>query len=264
MPFNSETGAMPTAAPVTIPQGEYCFGATSLDGLKIVSLDPRHSDDEQKRICLIFENQFRDMFARRRFEEIRELINSMIESFPGLWRPVQEREDCVIRAFWDEREYREYQRVHPNSPKPVVWGLPSFSRLFYLMGATYSRELRYSLAHICLLNGYEYEPDHPGLWMAKGNLLSWENRFEEALEAFRTAATIRSWTPPTIVARCIHGQGWVLGELKRFTEARDAFVQALEADPDDVEAQRSLQGVLHHLRQLRELEGTAPAAAHLM
>ena len=264
MQFNSETGVVRNAAPKPAPQGEYSFLASSLDGLKIVSLDPRHSDEEQKRICLIFENQYRDMFERRRFADARALIDSMIDSFPGIWTPVQEHEDCVIRAFWDESEYLAYQRVHPNPPKPVVWGLPSLSRQFYLMGATYSRELQYGLAHTCLLNGYEYEPDHPGIWMAKGHLLSWENRFEEALEAFRTAATVRAWTPPLVAARCVHGQGWVLGELKRFTEARDAFARALEIDPNYEDAQRSLQGVSQYLRQLREQEGIAPAAGYLM
>jgi tetratricopeptide (TPR) repeat protein len=130
--------------------------------------------------------------------------------------------------------------------------------------SSYSRELRFNLAHTCLLNGYEYEPDHPGLWMAKGSLLNWENRFAEALEAYRTAATIRSWTPPSVVANCIHGQGVALGALHRLTEARDAFAQALELDPEYEDAKRDLALVLYDLQQLRKREGGAPVPTYLM
>jgi tetratricopeptide (TPR) repeat protein len=264
MEFHSETRALRKVTPRKAVQGEYSFGTSALEGVKIVSLDPRHSDEEQKSISFIFENQFAELMGRRRYDDARVLVETILDSFPGIWRPVQEREDCVVRTFWDESEYFAYQSAHPNPQKPVVWGLPSLSRLFYQLGGTYSRQLEYGLAHTALLNGFEYEPDHPGLWMAKGNILSWENRFEEALEAFQIASTIRSWTPPSILARCIHGQGWVLGELKRFTEARDAFERALAADPDYEDAQLSLRGVTQYLWQLRKLESSTSGSAYRM
>lgn len=239
-------------------------GTGTYDYSKIVSLDPRYSDDEQRRMSLVLESRIADLFADSRFAEISALIDPIIQSFPGIWRPVQEREDCVIRAFWDEREFLGYQRAHPNLPKPVLWGLPSISKLFYVMAAAESRESRFSLAHTSLLNAWEYEPDHPGIWMAMGNLLNWENRFEEALKAYRTAATIRSWTPPAVVANCVDGQGVALGALHRLPEARDAFKQALELDPDYEDAKRDLGRVLYDLQQFRKLEAGAPAPTLVM
>lgn len=252
-------------APAPQQQSQDSSPATGThDDSKIVSLDPRYSDDEQKEMALVFENRIEDLFESSRFADVRALIDPIIESFPGIWRPIQEREDCVIQAFWDEREFLAYQRAHPDQAKPVLWGLPSLSKLFCIQAASYSRELLFRSARVCLLNAWEYEPDHPRIAMAKGNLLNWENRFEEALEAYRGAATVRSWTAPSVVAKCLHGQGVALGALHRLPEARDAFAQALELDPEYEEAKRDLGRVLYDLQQFRKLEASAPAATRVM
>ena len=253
----------PEAAPQQQSQDSSPGTGTHNDS-KIVSLDPRYSDDEQKEMSLVFENRIADLFENSRFADVRALIDPIIESFPGIWRPIQERGDCVIRAFWDEREFLAYQRAYPNQAKPVLWGLPSLSKLFFIQAASYSRELLFRSARVCLLNAWEYEPDHPRIAMAKGNILNWENRFEEALDAYRSAATVRSWTPPSIVADCLHGQGVALGALHRLPEARDAFAQAVELNPESEDAKRDLRRVLYDLQQLQKLEYSAPAPEYLM
>jgi len=236
----------------------------SLDELRIVSLNPKYSDEEQKSISRIFENQIDNLFASSCFEKARALINTMIESFPGIWRPIEEREDCTVRAFWDEGDYLAYQLAYRTSAKPVVWGLPSLSRLFYLQGATFARELRYGLAYTSLQNAVEYEPDHPGPWVARGRLLISEKHYEEALVALQTATTVRSWTPPAVIADCMYDKGIALGSLRRLPEAREAFARTLELDPDHKAAKRNLSRVDYDLWQLRKREGAAPSRSYLM
>jgi tetratricopeptide (TPR) repeat protein len=261
--FNSKTAASSAAASNATSQQnqQTLLGTTSLDDYNIASLDPRYSDKEIKRVAVVFENQIADMFANSRFADVPALIDPIIQSFKGRWEPVQEHEDHVIRAFWDEREFFHYRRFHQ---KPVRWGLPSLSRLFYLMAAAESRLFQFSLAYTSLLNAWEYEPDHPGIWMAKGNLLNWENRFAEAFEAYQTGATIRSWAPPSVVANCLHGQGVALGALRRLAEAESAFAKALELDPAYEDARRDLERVRCDLKELRKREVVEPAPAYLM
>ena len=230
------------------------ISTTPLDELNIVSLDPRYSDDEIKRVSFVFENRIADLFANSRFAEVVALIQPIIDSFPGIWTPVQEHEDFVIRAFWDEREFLYYQHFHS---KPVRWGLPTLSRLFYLMAAAESRLLQFSLAHASLLNACKYEPDHPDIWMAKGSLLNRENRFEEALEAYRTAITTRMWTPPPVIANCLHGQGLALRALHRLAEAKESLGRAVELAPEHEAATRDLIRVDYDLKELRKRHGGA-------
>lgn len=228
------------------------ISTTPLDELNIVSLDPRCSDDEMKRVSIAFENRIASLFANSRFAEVIAAIKPIIDSFPGTWTPIQEHEHFVIRAFWDEREFLHYRHFYS---KPGRWGLPSLSRLFYLMAAAESRLLQFSLAHASLLNACEYEPDHPGIWLAKGNLLNRENRFEEALEAYRTAITTRLWSPPRVIADCLHGQGLALRALHRFVEAKWSLERAVELVPEHEEATRDLIRVDYDLKDLRKRRG---------
>lgn len=246
------------------PRVEYSFRPGSDNALPIVSLDPRHTADEQKKICLVIENRQRDFYDDSRLDEARDFIEESIRSLPEDWKPVQEREDCVVRAFWNESEALAFQRLQAGSDKPTLWGVPSLSRLYYLLGGVYSRGNRLDLAHGCLRKCLELEPDRAHFWMAKGYTLNWEDRFEEALEAFRTGATICSWAPPWIIAKCLHGQGVALGALHRLIEARDAFTRALEVYPDYGEAKRDLGRVLQDLWQIQKREVAAPSPAYVM
>jgi tetratricopeptide (TPR) repeat protein len=234
--------------------------------LKIVSLDPRYSDDEQRSRIETFDRQVDDMFSTSHLAGARELIDTMIESSPIIWNPVQEREDCTVRAFWFEPEVVAYKRAHPKPSKPVVWGVPSLSKLFYLKSLTYtySSELRFELAHTCLQRGFEYELDHPRLWWAKGELLRFEKRLKEAIEAFRIAGAIRSWTAPTMLAQCMYSQGEALAALHRLTEARDAFARTLELNRNHQDARSYLERVRHDLRQLQKWERTVPMPKYFM
>jgi len=238
--------------------------ADQLDKPKIVSLDPRYSDEEIARMSVMLENEFSDLFNQSRYEEARSLVQKAIDSLPKNWKAVEEREDCLIRAFWVECEYFAYQRAHPNPAKPLIWGQPSIPMMYYAMGATYREELRPGLAHACLLKGREYEPDHPLLWSAEGTLLNWENRFTEAIEVFRKAIGLRSWMPSSVIAGCIHGQGVALGRLGRLPEARDAFESAVEIDPDCQVAKRDLERVVYDLWKIQKQMGAAPDPAFLM
>ncbi|GEM_PF-4964639 len=201
-----------------------------------------------------FENQIAAAFTELRFADARALIEPALQSIPLDWQPIQERANCVIGAFWDEEEFLGYKAGHSHLSHPVLWTPQSPSKLWWLMASTYVREREYDLARVCLQNGYEWEPDHPGFLMAKGSILNWEDRFEEALEAYRAAVTIRFWTPSSVIAECYCGQGVALGGLNRLAEARDAFAHALELKPDDDQAKQALACVLHDLRELRRPE----------
>jgi tetratricopeptide (TPR) repeat protein len=228
-----------------------------LEDLQVVSLDPNYCIEEQWERFQTLDIQIEDMFEVRHYAEARALVESMIKGLSDVWKPLEESDDCLIRAFWYKSDAVAFQRAHPKGSKQLLWGVPSLSKLYYLQSCTYSRELRFDVAHDCLRKGFECEPDHPQLWHGEATLLLWEKRFEEALEAYRTAATIRSWTAPSLLARCMYGQGLTLESLQRLTEARDAFARALEFDPVDSRAKRKLACLNYDLRRLQAREGNA-------
>jgi tetratricopeptide (TPR) repeat protein len=207
---------------------------------------------EQARTHPDIEEQVRAALVDSRYEEARALIEQALKTIPLDWKPIQEREDFVFGAFWDQEEFVSYKNSHPALAKPVIWVTPSASKLWWLMSAIDAREGRHDLALTCLLNAWEYEQDHPRIWMARGSALNWMDHFAEALDAYQTAATIRSWTPAHLISDCWHGQGVALGGLHRLPEARDAFARALEIDPGNETARFDLACVLHDLRIMNQ------------
>ncbi|MCK6505990.1 metallopeptidase family protein [Myxococcota bacterium] len=98
------------------------------------------------------------------------------------------------------------------------------------------------------------QPDHPGTWFVKGDVLRTAGALEAAAQAFRKAALGR----PDHAA-CWSSLALTAFELLRFDEAAGAAARAIRADPHDADAWwvRSL------VRQWRgDLEGARRAELH--
>jgi tetratricopeptide (TPR) repeat protein len=113
----------------------------------------------------------------------------------------------------------------------------------------YGEQERVDEALQCLARGLSLEPDHPRLWIEKGFLLNRLGRHEAALECYRTAATIRDWTPEILIARALRGQGSALIELERFDNAQQAYRKSLEFDPESEVARQELQYIDRVLKE---------------
>ena len=106
------------------------------------------------------------------------------------------------------------------------------------------------------------EPDHPLLWIERGYIFNRIGRPQEALEAYRKAATVRRWAQPAVTARALRGQGSALINLGRFSEARDVYNASLELDPTSESAHNELEYIDQALTDKKKQAATLPWFLH--
>ena len=81
-------------------------------------------------------------------------------------------------------------------------------------------------------------------WFVKGNILSRQNRFEEAVEAYKRSI---EKNPSATVAH--FNLGLVYKSLNRLGEAATAFETTVELEPGNLDARYSLGNIYNHLNR---------------
>jgi tetratricopeptide (TPR) repeat protein len=185
-----------------------------------------------------------------RWEDARAMLQTALASIPSDWRALEEDNGRVRGAFWDQEEFLAFVTRHREEYKtPIVWIGPSYSKMWWQLAVVNGEQERFDEALECLTRALALEPDHPRLWVEKGFLLNRLGRHEAALEGYRTAATIRGWTPQFLVARSLRGQGSALIDLERFEDARHAYRKSLELDPESGIARQELEYIDRVLKE---------------
>jgi tetratricopeptide (TPR) repeat protein len=206
--------------------------------------------------------QIDSAIADRRWSEARTLLQDALASMPSDWRPIREEEQAIKGTFWDVDEFFAYTGSHPAVTKSVFWVFPSYSRWWWQLSDVHILEGLFQNAVLCIESGLAIEPDHPLLWISKGFALNRLGRFEDALGAYKTAEVIRSWSPPSVIARALRGQGSSLIDLNRLGDAQAALERSLELDPDSDVARKELEYIAEAIRDQAKRARTLPWFLH--
>ena len=200
---------------------------------------------------------------QNRMRDARELIEQALSSMPPHWRPLEEDDKEVRGAFWDQDEFLAYVGRHrSDNEKSIFWTTVSFSKLWWQLAEVNISEDRFDNAAVCIERGLELEPDHPVLWIERGYIFNRIGRHQEALEAYRTAATVRQWAQPAVTARALRGQGSALIDLGQFSEARGDYNASLELDPESKSAHKELEYIDQALADKKKQAATLPWFLH--
>ena len=187
-----------------------------------------------------------------RYAEAEALLESVLQSMPTGW--TAKRDDGMFTeiAFWDQEEFLRHSfRNAKHLEKSIMWINLSFSRAWYQLAVTHSKQGHFEKALFAIDCGLELEGDHPELWNEKGYLLGQLKRHQESLDCYTKAATVRDWAPARQVARALRGQGVQLVDLDRLDEAEAALQRALELEPKSEVARNEL-AYIADLRAERE------------
>ena len=201
--------------------------------------------------------------SQNRMRDARELIEQALSSMPPHWRPLEEDDKEVRGAFWDQDEFLAYVGRHrSDNEKSIFWTTVSFSKLRWQLAEVNISKDRFDNAAVCIERGLELEPDHPVLWIERGYIFNRIGRHQEALEAYRTAATVRQWAQPAVIARALRGQGSALIDLRKFSEARNVYDASLELDPENESAHKELEYIDQALTDEKKQAATLPWFLH--
>ena len=171
--------------------------------------------------------------SQNRMRDARELIEQALSSMPPHWKPLEEDDEQVRGAFWDQDEFLAYVGRHrSDNEKSIFWTTISFSKLWWQLADVNISEGRFI------------------------------GRHQEALEAYRTAATVRQWAQPAVIARALRGQGSALIDLRKFSEARNVYDASLELDPENESAHKELEYIDQALTDEKKQAATLPWFLH--
>jgi tetratricopeptide (TPR) repeat protein len=195
--------------------------------------------------------------------DARELIEQALSSMPPHWKPLEEDDKEIRGAFWDQNEFFAYVGSHrSDNDKSIFWTTVSFSKLWWQLADVNISEDRFDNAAVCIERGLELEPDHPVLWIERGYFFNRIGRHQEALEAYRTAASVRQWAQPAVKARALRGQGSALIDLGQLSEARNVYNASLELDPESESAHKELEYIDQALADKKKHAATLPWFLH--
>jgi len=201
--------------------------------------------------------------GQNRMRDARELIEQALSSMPPHWKPLEEDDKQVRGAFWDQDEFLAYVGRHrSDNEKSIFWTTISFSKLWWQLADVNISEGRFDNAVVCVEKGLELEPDHPILWIERGYIFNRLGRHQEALEAYRTAASVRQWAQPAVTARALRGQGSALIDLGQLSEARNVYNASLELDPESESAHKELEYIDQALADKKKHAATLPWFLH--
>ena len=182
---------------------------------------------------------------------------------PANWKPLQEDDKEVRGAFWDQNEFFAFVGSHrSDNEKSIFWTTVSFSKLWWQLADVNISEDRFDNAAVCIEKGLELEPDHPVLWIERGYIFNRIGHHQEALEAYRTAASVRQWAQPAVTARALRGQGSALIDLGQLSEARNVYNASLELDPESESARKELEYIDQALADQKKQAATLPWFLH--
>lgn len=203
------------------------------------------------------ESVIEDAFRHERWDEARCLIESALAAMPVGWSPLTETDRFINGAFWDRGEFLAYSRhVRDHGEvKSINWIGPSYSKRWWQLAVINRMQRKHEEAIDCIGRGLQLEPDHPYLWVQRGLILCAMARYDEALFSYQTAESIRVWSADSVKAWALRSRGYVLIELGRLSEAKNAYVRSLELEPDNENAEHELRYV-RRLLDTQELERT--------
>lgn len=205
------------------------------------------------------------VLAEQRWEEAGALIQQALAAMPAGWAPVREDAECVRGAFWNHSEFLAYAGAHKSTAdKAVLWVTPSFSKLWWQLAVVHVELGRLDNAAVCIDSGLAAEPDHPLLWMERAYILNRMGRTAEALLAYRSAETVRAWTPPAVVARALRGQGSACIDLGLLEDARAAYVRSLAIEPESEQAAREIAHIDRTLEEQKARARRVPWFVHCL
>jgi tetratricopeptide (TPR) repeat protein len=161
---------------------------------------------------------------------------------PAGWRARREVASGLEIAFWDQKELLLYVAAHRD--RAVTWGLPSYSKMLYLLAFLAVERKDYAAAEGHVRRGLELEPDHPHL-LCELALAREHESMRDALDAYKRATTAHEWDPRW-TARAHRGVGFTLIEIGALDGAEAAFKRSLEVEPGNTVA-------LHELEVVREM-----------
>ncbi len=190
-----------------------------------------------------------DLVNRKQLAAAKSALAQLAQEMPPEWKAWQEDGNKLHRAYWSAEEFANCAPVEENAEhKEIVWAKPSWARIYYMLGyiEMEGRHLEESLHY--LGTALKLDPSHPWIFYERGQVLMMMQRFEEALNHFRLAASIRPCAAGPVRATALANQGVVLIELDRLDEAESALQAALEVAPGYEKAKRELV----YIQRLRE------------
>lgn len=196
----------------------------------------------------------------RAVDAVEELEQGVSEMPPD-WSPVSESAELMQVAFWDSEEFLSYtNHVRTHGPhKKVIWVSPSYSKAYYLLAYICYEQDNFDDALELIDEGLALEPDHPLMLCERALTLNRLGRHEEALGWYLKAERARAWTPTSVKAKALRGQGVVLIDLGRLDEAESALKRSQLLEPDNEGARNELEYIVR-LRREQTLKSQPPGS----
>jgi tetratricopeptide (TPR) repeat protein len=177
-----------------------------------------------------------------------KLFLGMVKGIPSDWRPVQEYQDETVVHCWDQDEFVSYSKFYGHKAnKIIIWKGPSYSKAYFKLAYIAVERNNFEDALRYLDKAIVLEPDHPGLLCEKAYVLSQLKRYQEAHDLFIRAVDIRPWVSDIQRARALRGAGTALIDLGKLDEAEAMFKKSLEIEPRNKNALNELD----YIRGLR-------------
>lgn len=193
-----------------------------------------------------------ELIAGGQFSRARAVLEAAVRAMPPGWTPCRDEGGFLAITFWGLDEFLAYTSHHGSAlKKSVQWVPGSYSKAWYHLTVIAVEEQDFERALLCVDRGLALEPDHPELWSEKGYILGRLKRHTEALECYVRAASARDWAPPSSKARALRGQGVQLIDLGRLDEAEDLLRRSLALEPGSEVARHELE-YIRNLRLQRE------------
>jgi tetratricopeptide (TPR) repeat protein len=160
-----------------------------------------------------------------------------VQKMPSDWRPVQEYQNETVVHCWDQDEFVSYSKFYgPKANKKIIWKGPLYSKAYFKLAFIAVERKNFEEALQYLDKGIALEPDHPGLLCEKAYILSQLKRYQEAYDLFVKAVDIRPWASDIQRARALRGAGTALIDLGKLDESEAMFKKSLEIEPGNKNA----------------------------
>jgi tetratricopeptide (TPR) repeat protein len=215
------------------------------------------------------DEQIETAIQSEHWEDARIAIEKSLADMPPDWKPIRRGvgdESTLICSFWDNAEFMSFvaNRTQLDAEMSVLWSDVSYSKRWWKLALVNRKQGLYRNALTCIERGLELEPDHPHLWVQKGLILIDSKQYAQALTAFETATTVRSWASPSVVGWSLRQQGYALIELGRLNEAQVVYWRSLELEPNSSIAAQELEYIGRLLQEREQKAKQLPWFLHCL
>ena len=190
------------------------------------------------------------MIQKGKRTDPENLLKDFVSKIPPDWKPIEVSDTAINIAYWSTEEFLSHAPHYDpdGSQKMVVWGIPSYSKAFYLLAFIHVERKDWFTAMAFIDQAISLEPDHPLLLCEKALIFLRLGRYQEAHDLFTIASEIRPWAPINQRARALRGAAVALIDLKRLDEAEELLKKSLEIEPENKVALNELD----YIRRLRK------------